>query len=167
MFRAYQRYFDFGGRASRSEFWLFVLWCLIASTIGAIIDYGALGWSNSAGELGPYGPALWLIIAFNFIPSLSVAIRRLHDKDKSGWFYLLCLVPIVGSIVLLVWFCQAGTPGANRFGPPTGAKGRHPAVTPVGDGDLLQKLEQLGRLRDQGVLTEAEFSAQKAAVLAG
>jgi len=50
------------------------------------------------------------------IPSIAIAIRRLHDLDKSGWFYLLALVPLV-SLILLVWFCMKGTDGPNRFGP--------------------------------------------------
>lgn len=171
MFRAYARYFDFNGRAARSEFWLFVLWCAIASSVAMVVDYGALGWSEHAGEHGMYGPITDLVILFNLIPSISVTVRRLHDKDKSGWLYFLSLIPIVGAIILLIWFCQAGTLGANRFGDPVGSTGA--TRSDVGrtasgaDGDVLQKLEQLGRLRDQGVLTEAEFAAQKAAALGG
>lgn len=52
-----------------------------------------------------------------FIPSLAVVIRRLHDQDKSGWFILLGLIPFVGGIVLLVFYCLDGTRGPNRFGP--------------------------------------------------
>jgi uncharacterized membrane protein YhaH (DUF805 family) len=50
------------------------------------------------------------------LPSIAVGVRRLHDKDKSGWWMLLHFVPLIGAIVLLVWFCQKGTDGANRFG---------------------------------------------------
>ena len=168
MFKAYTRYFDFKGRASRSEFWLFVLWCAIMASIALAIDYGMLGWSDKSSEYGPYGPATIVEMLFNFIPGLSVTIRRLHDKDKSGWLYFLVLLPIVGAIILLVWFCQRGTPGPNRFGVQSGASNARSAAnaaTSGADGDVLQKLEQLGRLRDQGVLTEAEFAAQKAAAL--
>ena len=51
------------------------------------------------------------------LPCLAVSVRRLHDRDKSGWWYLLGLIPVIGPVVLLVWYVQAGTPGDNRFGP--------------------------------------------------
>ncbi len=50
------------------------------------------------------------------LPGLAVAVRRLHDVDRSGWWYLLVLVPVVGIVVLVVWFCRKGTAGPNRFG---------------------------------------------------
>ena len=53
-----------------------------------------------------------------FLPSLAAGVRRLHDLDKSGWWYLLVLIPIIGALVLLYFFVQKGTAGANRFGPP-------------------------------------------------
>jgi uncharacterized membrane protein YhaH (DUF805 family) len=58
---------------------------------------------------------LWSLFAF--IPNLAVTIRRLHDTDKSGWFILLGLIPLVGAIVLLVFYFMDGTRGPNRFGP--------------------------------------------------
>ena len=94
-----KKYVDFNGRASRSELWWFDLFfglvILIASLVNEVISWAA-----------------YLVL---LLPLISVAIRRLHDKDKSGWWYLLALVPIA-NILLLVWFCQKGTEGDNRFG---------------------------------------------------
>ena len=52
----------------------------------------------------------------NFLPSLAVGVRRLHDTDRSGWWLLIAFIPLIGAIVLLVFFCTRGTPGPNRFG---------------------------------------------------
>jgi len=103
----YKNYFDFSGRASRSEYW----WAYL----GVIILFFVLGLLG--GLLGEAGMiVLGLFYLAIIIPSISIGVRRLHDLDKSGWWYLLCLVPIV-SLILLVWFCMKGTTGPNRFGP--------------------------------------------------
>jgi uncharacterized membrane protein YhaH (DUF805 family) len=52
-----------------------------------------------------------------FLPSLALAVRRLHDLDRTGWWLLLALIPLIGEIILLIWFCTRGTVGPNRFGP--------------------------------------------------
>jgi uncharacterized membrane protein YhaH (DUF805 family) len=63
-------------------------------------------------------PILGYIYTLGFIlPYLAVTVRRLHDLDKSGWWWLIGFIPLVGAIILLVWFCQRGTVGPNRFGP--------------------------------------------------
>lgn len=53
----------------------------------------------------------------NPLPGIAVSVRRLHDLDRSGWWLLIALVPLIGAIVLLAWFCSRGIGGANRFGP--------------------------------------------------
>jgi uncharacterized membrane protein YhaH (DUF805 family) len=58
----------------------------------------------------------WTFILATILPLLSVSVRRLHDLDRSGWCVLLDLVPLVGWIILLIWFCTKGTDGPNRFG---------------------------------------------------
>ena len=99
-------YVTFSGRARRSEYWYFALFNLIASFAAAALDMAM----NTAVLQALVGLGLLL-------PSISVTVRRLHDKDKSGWWWWLGLIPIIGWIVLLVWFVQRGTVGANRFGP--------------------------------------------------
>jgi uncharacterized membrane protein YhaH (DUF805 family) len=102
-----QKYANFSGRAIRSEYWWFALAYIIAYLVLAVVDY-VLGIQLLTAIL-----ALGLLI-----PSIAVGVRRLHDLDKSGWWLLLGLIPIVGGLVLLYWFCQPGTPGANQFGAP-------------------------------------------------
>ena len=102
----YSQYATFSGRAARSEYWFFVLFqCLITIACWLLIPFG----------LGHM--LLWLFALGNFLPALSVTVRRLHDTDHSGWWYWIVFVPLVGAILLLIWFCTRGTPGTNRFGP--------------------------------------------------
>ena len=63
------------------------------------------------------GPISALVSLGLFLPGLAVAVRRLHDVDRSGWWLLLAFVPLIGIIVLIVWWCTEGTRGPNRFGP--------------------------------------------------
>ena len=104
----FTRYVDFSGRSSRSEYW----WAYL----GIILIFIVLGLIS--GLLGETIGSLVLGIGYLaiIIPSIAIGVRRLHDLDKSGWFYLLALVPLV-SLILLVWFCMKGTDGPNRFGP--------------------------------------------------
>ncbi|GGO09838.1 DUF805 domain-containing protein [Micromonospora parathelypteridis] len=107
-------YVGFTGRARRSEYWWFVLFTVLLGIVASILD-NALGLNfvegSSNGVIG-------LIVSLGLLlPGLAVAVRRLHDTDRAGWWVLIGLVPIVGAIVLIVFFVQDGTPGANRFGP--------------------------------------------------
>ncbi|MEU4568963.1 DUF805 domain-containing protein [Micromonospora sp. NPDC023956] len=109
------QYVGFGGRARRAEYWWFALFSILVGIVAAILDMvlgtDFEGASSSGGLVG-------LIVSLAILlPSLAVAVRRLHDTDRSGWWMLLGLVPIIGAIVLLVFFVQDGTPGPNRFGP--------------------------------------------------
>jgi uncharacterized membrane protein YhaH (DUF805 family) len=119
--QALKKYAVFGGRSRRMEYWYFVLFNIIVSIVLGVID-GLLGTSGSyagAGLLsGIYGLAV-------LIPSLAVTVRRLHDIDRSGWWILIALVPLIGVIVLLVFALLEGTPGDNQYGPnPKGATAR-------------------------------------------
>ena len=102
----WKKYVEFSGRARRKEYWMFILFNLIASIVAGVID-GVLG-TMTIGYL--YSLAVLL-------PSLAVSARRLHDTDRSGWWLLIGLIPILGWIVLLVFMCMDSTPGENRFGP--------------------------------------------------
>lgn len=104
----FAKYVDFQGRASRSELWWFVLFYYIV-----LIVLGAL-FTALLGENGVWFLYVGLLVFF--LPLLGVIVRRLHDTDRSGWWYLISLVPLVGFIVLIVFLCQRGTPGPNRFG---------------------------------------------------
>jgi uncharacterized membrane protein YhaH (DUF805 family) len=104
-----KNYAVFRGRASRPEFWWYYLVYAIVAIIIGIID-GAIGANNIL-------VAIYVLALF--LPTLAVIFRRLHDSDKRGWWVLIQLIPIVGTIVLLVFLVSKGTPGDNRFGPPT------------------------------------------------
>lgn len=108
----WKKYVEFSGRARRQEYWMFVLFNILASVAMTVVD-GILGTSGALGGL--YSLAVLL-------PSLAVTFRRLHDTDRSGWWLLICLIPLVGAIVFLVFLCLDSKPGENRFGPnPKGA----------------------------------------------
>lgn len=111
----FSNYATFTGRAPRSEFWWFALFTLVASIALSFLD----GLIFGAGGIGILSTLFSLAI---LIPSVAVGVRRLHDIDRTGWWYLLVLVPILGFLVLLFFFVQRGTAGPNRFGPdPLGA----------------------------------------------
>ncbi|MGC5021283.1 DUF805 domain-containing protein [Micromonospora sp. DT47] len=107
------QYVGFTGRARRSEYWWFALFTVLVGLAAAILD-SVLGTTlGSDGSTGVIGIIVNLAL---LLPTLAVAMRRLHDTDRSGWWLLIGLVPIVGAIVLLVFFVLNSTPGANRFG---------------------------------------------------
>lgn len=118
------KYVDFNGRARRAEYWWFALaifavmmafWVLmvvLSLTTGRVNEFTGerglgLGWIPAI--------VMWLIGLATFLPQLSVSVRRLHDIGKSGWFYLVSLIPF-GSFVLLYWFVQDSQPGQNMYG---------------------------------------------------
>ncbi len=102
------KYATFSGRAQRSEYWYFFLFMVLANIVASVLD------SVIFGDI----PVLYLIATLALlVPSIAAGVRRLHDTDKSGWWLLLGLIPFVGAIVLIVFFCQRGTVGPNQFGP--------------------------------------------------
>ena len=117
-----KRYADFSGRSCRKEYWMFYLLIILVFVadfiLGGLIGAGVSSSGNSS-AMGVFGGILGILstvfILGLLIPSLAVAVRRLHDIDKSGWFYLITFIPFV-NIVLIVWSCQRGTEGPNRFG---------------------------------------------------
>ena len=114
----YANYVNFSGRAQRSAYWWWVLFQVGVGLAIALIEGGG-SFSRGAGSMqfavvGGTFTMIWSLI--NLLPGLAVAVRRLHDLDKSGWWLLIGLIPLVGAIILLVWFCSRGTGGANRFG---------------------------------------------------
>lgn len=118
MFTAYKRYFDFEGRSSRSEYWLFVLLNVIVGVVYTAVVIGTRAADNGPSAVGLAAMAVVTLFGLaSFIPGLSVTVRRLHDTDKSGWLILLGLIPLIGVIILLVFYILPGTKGPNKFGP--------------------------------------------------
>jgi uncharacterized membrane protein YhaH (DUF805 family) len=108
-----KQYADFSGRARRTEYWMFALFNFLFIIVAMILD-NILG--LTVGDL-PYGVFYILFVLAVLIPGLAVSVRRLHDVGKSGWMYLIVLIPIVGSIWLLVLMVTDSDPGANEYGP--------------------------------------------------
>jgi uncharacterized membrane protein YhaH (DUF805 family) len=109
----FENYANFKGRARRSEYWYFALMNLIILVIATVLD-STLGMNFAP---FPYGYLYLLVVLTTFIPGLAVAVRRLHDVGKSGWFYFIALIPIIGAIWLLVLFFTEGNKGENQYGP--------------------------------------------------
>ncbi|HEY9433145.1 MAG TPA: DUF805 domain-containing protein [Blastocatellia bacterium] len=107
-----KKYAVFNGRARRKEYWMFFLFNVIISIVLLIVD-GILGTSAVPGTMGLFG-AIYLLALL--VPGIAVAVRRLHDTGRSGWWILIGLVPFVGGIVLIVFLVQDSTPGENQFG---------------------------------------------------
>jgi uncharacterized membrane protein YhaH (DUF805 family) len=107
------KFATFDGRARRPEYWWFVLFVILAQIVLGMID-GAI-WGALFGMWG-MSPLSWLFGIATILPGLAVSVRRLHDTDKSAWWLLIVLVPVVGPVVLLVFMCLPGTQGPNRFG---------------------------------------------------
>ena len=103
--KALKNYFTFSGRARRKEYWMFVLFYIIFAIVAGVVD--AL--------LGTQGIVSAIYLLAMIIPSISAAVRRLHDTNRSGWWFLIGLVPLIG-IILLVFLVQDSRDEDNRFG---------------------------------------------------
>ncbi|QTC90171.1 DUF805 domain-containing protein [Brevundimonas goettingensis] len=145
--KAYSRYAQFEGRSDRKEFWYYVIFYLVVSGILGVVDETLFGgrmidlsghywghdawtWSWNSGwgsgwnwSLHDDGPLTSIFSLISLIPSISVSVRRLHDTNRSGWYFLFWLLPIVGWIFLLIWYSQRGDPVSNAYGePPVGSQ---------------------------------------------
>jgi len=109
---AWKNYFTFTGRSRRKAYWMFVLFNIIAVILANVID-NVLGLSEQSG----YGPVGGLYTLAVFIPGLALAVRRLHDTGRTGWWMLISFLPLIGIIVLIIFFVQDSQPGSNQYGP--------------------------------------------------
>ena len=136
MFEALRHYAQFSGRARRAEYWMFALfnWLMSWGFYILLVMMGATGERTETLPPAAVGLALayGLFIMAMLIPSLAVAVRRLHDTGRSGWWLLVGLIPGLGALVLFIFFILEGTRGPNRFGPDPKA-GEAPEVQPVLD----------------------------------
>lgn len=120
----YGKYATFSGRAGRPEYWWWFLYMLIGGGIVAAIEmslglgYGAItsgdGAMSASYQGGPLA-GIWALA--HLLPGLAVAVRRLHDTDRSGWWLLIGLVPLIGVLVLIYFYVLRDDAGENRFGP--------------------------------------------------
>ena len=103
----------FGGRSRRKEYWYFVLFFLLIGTVLSLVDSVI---SSKVGFLEDVGLLVGIFYLAVLLPSVAVTVRRLHDIGRTGWWWLIGFIPIIGSIVLLVFAAQDSVPGSNRYG---------------------------------------------------
>jgi len=122
----FANYVNFSRRATRSEYWFWVLFTFLVSMLALVLDHVVAPKSELFSGLWNFATLL---------PGLAVGVRRLHDTNRSAWWLLLLLVPLIGWIVLTILLCLEGSPGYNRFGPsplpaPPGPRHRFREVAP-------------------------------------
>jgi uncharacterized membrane protein YhaH (DUF805 family) len=113
-----EKYATFSGRASRSEYWWFYLLIVIV----ALLLRGSMPTPNFADPASFHFPMMGglfgIVMLVLFLPILAAGVRRLHDTDRTGWWFLIGFIPFIGGLVLLVFMCLPGTAGANTYGEP-------------------------------------------------
>ena len=113
-----KKYAVFNGRARRKEYWFFYLFYIIFAIVLIFID----GMTGTLNEETGIGVLSGIFLLAMIIPGLAVAVRRLHDTDRSGWWIFISLIPLIGGIWFLVLMVLDGTAGQNQYGPdPKGA----------------------------------------------
>ena len=115
-FSAVEKYAVFRGRASRREYWFFFLFYFLIMVVLAFVDVLFGAFSDMAG----LGLLSGLFVLGMVVPSLALGVRRLHDVGRSGWWLLAGFVPMIGSLILLVFAVKKGDAGENRYGPVPG-----------------------------------------------
>ncbi len=125
------KYVTFSGRAQRSEFWYFALFIWLGVIALSFVDSAVFGARDvlmtSGSETFENGmsfsmswqpqPITGIFLLATLLPNISVMVRRLHDTARSGWWYWIAVIPLIGIIVLLVFFVSKGTDGDNDYGP--------------------------------------------------
>ena len=107
-----KEYATFKGRARRKEYWFYYLFYLLFFVVAFVVDFAVGTWDDAA-QIGLFSTVYPLAL---LIPTIAVTVRRLHDTGRSGWWFLLVLVPIVGHLVLLVFMVLDSQPGDNAYG---------------------------------------------------
>ncbi|MDE7349600.1 MAG: DUF805 domain-containing protein [Muribaculaceae bacterium] len=107
-----QNYCNFSGRASRSEYWWFYLFnCIVNWAVWIIVGILS-GW-----DMNVISIVVWIVGLALLLPNIGISVRRLHDIGKSGWWLFISFIPLVGAILLIVWFCQNSQMAPNQYGP--------------------------------------------------
>lgn len=148
----FRQYATFSGRAPRSEYWYFALFAVLVCVPLSVIN-----------------PVLGAIALLPLvIPCISVEVRRLHDTDRSGWWFWIGLVPLIGFVLKLIWYCGKGTDGDNRFGPDPIALLQPLPVLATRPLSVTEKAEELAKLKsllEAGTISQTEFDRMKAELL--
>ena len=113
----FSKYADFSGRATRSEYWYFYLFNFLVFMVYYIALFAMLVSGSRDSSAAGYLSVMIIIYALVMtIPSLAVTVRRLHDTGHSGWWIFLNLIPVIGSIVLFIWYITDSDPDTNEYG---------------------------------------------------
>ncbi|MBE1275266.1 DUF805 domain-containing protein [Enterovibrio baiacu] len=113
LFSAFLNYAKFSGRARRREYWGFFFFQNVVLALCFMIDIAESG-INHFQVVDLQATALW--VALTIIPAISVTVRRFHDINRSGWWWLIIVVPLIGSLIVLIFTLLRGTKGTNRYG---------------------------------------------------
>lgn len=159
---AMRRYFDFEGRASRTQYWIFNL-----ILFGIMVVALALDIATDDQSAEPAAFFTGIVVLAHFIPALAITARRLHDTDKSAWWLLLMLAPGIGAIVLLIFMCTPTQTINNHYASPMHAakSDKLDQAVPPSTNNPLNQLEKIASLRAAGAIDEDEFKQLKAGVL--
>lgn len=150
---ALKNYATFSGRATRSEFWFFMLFNIIISICLGII--GLL--FDETNVLSGILQAIYSLAVL--IPNIAVSSRRLHDINKSGWWQLIIIIPLIGAILLLIYYCTDSKED-NKYG----MNPKQNNSNNLGN-DAMFQLEKLSELKDKGIITQEEFETKKKQIL--
>ncbi len=121
---AWQRATDFSGRSRRTEYWMFQLFNLLAALVVGLVAF-LFGFIVSEKDgLNAFALCMGVFGVISFIPALSITIRRLHDIGRSGWWYLIAFVPLIGGLILFVFTLLDSDPDRNEYGPNPKVPGR-------------------------------------------
>lgn len=156
----FHKYTDFNGRASRPEMWYFMLFSLGAHLLASFLDILLFG--RALTDIGPLYTLTFLAL---ILPTLAVNVRRLHDTDRSGWWLLLYFLPLVGAILLIVWWCQPANPSSRYSVGTTNIDTTSKSRDQQSKQADLARIEQLHALHERGALTAEEFASEKAKLL--
>ena len=160
----FNNYVNFNGRASRSEYNYWTLFVILISFLAEIIDPSDY-YSNTGGTLG----LIWTVIIF--LPALSMVIRRLHDSNKSGWYYLWALT-IIGLFPVIYWLCfKAGDNSTNQYGEnPLSGSGLIESTYSGSSNEsqtinIEEELKKLKKMLDDGLIEQSDYDAKKKELL--
>ena len=108
-------YANFNGRARRKEYWMFTLFFLLFALLAGFV----IGILSAVGETVAMIAIILTVVWYlaHLVPSLAVTVRRLHDTGKSGWFYLLAIIPYIGGLIIFIFTVIEGDKGDNKYGP--------------------------------------------------